>query len=179
MTGDRLPVFFLKGVGQGLATAPFRKETLTDPLEPMPTVPEWLASYGVTPGGHVRVRPVRGRLVRPAGPAETPDGRVPGGRVRGHLRVRGPVSGIACVRRLAGLAPHSVRAGTHGPVGRRRGRRGKEPIMAMDIQDDQKVVVYKDGVDRYEGLWGNRDEDYDGDFYLLADVEEADIIVVC
>ena len=28
----------------------FRKETLTDPLEPMPTVPEWLASYGVTPG---------------------------------------------------------------------------------------------------------------------------------
>ena len=50
MTGDRLPVFFLKGVGQGLVTALFRKETLTDPLEPMPTVPEWLASYGVTPG---------------------------------------------------------------------------------------------------------------------------------
>lgn len=50
MTGDRLPVFFLKGVGQGLTTALFRKETLTDPLEPMPTVPEWLASYGVTPG---------------------------------------------------------------------------------------------------------------------------------
>ena len=44
MTGDRLPVFFLKGVGQGLVTALFRKETLTDPLEPMPTVPEWLAS---------------------------------------------------------------------------------------------------------------------------------------
>ena len=39
--------------------------------------------------------------------------------------------------------------------------------MAMDIQDDQKVVVYKDGVDQYEGLWGNRDEDYDGDFYVL------------
>lgn len=50
MTGDRLPVFFLKGVGQGLVTALFHKETLTDPLEPMPTVPEWLASYGVTPG---------------------------------------------------------------------------------------------------------------------------------
>lgn len=50
MTGDRLPVFFLKGVGQGLATALFRKETLTDPLEPMPTIPEWLASYGVSPG---------------------------------------------------------------------------------------------------------------------------------
>ena len=50
MTGDRLPVFFLKGVGQGLAAAVVRKETLTDPLEPMPTVPEWLASYGVTPG---------------------------------------------------------------------------------------------------------------------------------
>ena len=49
MSGDRLPVFFLKGVGQGLAMALFRKETLTDPLEPMPTVPEWLASYGVTP----------------------------------------------------------------------------------------------------------------------------------
>lgn len=49
MTGNRLPVFFLKGVGQGLATALFRKEALTDPLEPMPTVPEWLASYGVTP----------------------------------------------------------------------------------------------------------------------------------
>ena len=51
--------------------------------------------------------------------------------------------------------------------------------MAMDIQDDQKVVVYKDGVDQYEGLWRDRDEDYDGDFYLLADVEEPDIIVVC
>ena len=51
--------------------------------------------------------------------------------------------------------------------------------MAMDIQGDQKVVVYKDGVDRYEGLWRDRDEDYDGDFYLLADVEEADVIVVC
>lgn len=25
--------------------------------------------------------------------------------------------------------------------------------MAMDIQGDQKVVVYKDGVDQYEGLW--------------------------
>lgn len=49
--------------------------------------------------------------------------------------------------------------------------------MAMDIQDDQKVVVYN--VDQYEGLWGNRDEDYDGDLYLLADVEEADVIVVC
>ncbi|WP_270308108.1 hypothetical protein [Bifidobacterium adolescentis] len=51
--------------------------------------------------------------------------------------------------------------------------------MAMDIQDDQKVVVYKDGVDQYEGLWRDRDEEYDGDFYLLADVEEADVIVVC
>lgn len=49
MTGDRLPAYFLKGIGQGLATVLFRKETLTDPLEPMPTVPEWLASYGVTP----------------------------------------------------------------------------------------------------------------------------------
>lgn len=47
--------------------------------------------------------------------------------------------------------------------------------MAMDIQDDQKVVVYKDGVDQYEGLWRDRDEDY----YLLADVEEADVIVIC
>lgn len=55
MTGNRLLVFFLKGVEQGLATALFRKETLTDPLEPMPTVPEWLASYGVTPPGHVRI----------------------------------------------------------------------------------------------------------------------------
>ena len=51
--------------------------------------------------------------------------------------------------------------------------------MAMDIQDDQKVVAYKDGVDQYEGLWCDRDEDYDGDLYLLADVEEADVIVVC
>lgn len=49
MTGDRFPAYFLKGVGQGLATALFRRETLADPLEPMPTVPEWLASYGVTP----------------------------------------------------------------------------------------------------------------------------------
>lgn len=51
--------------------------------------------------------------------------------------------------------------------------------MAMGIQGDQKVVVYKDGVDQYEGLWRDRDEDYDGDLYLLADVEEADVIVVC
>lgn len=72
-----------------------------------------------------------------------------------------------------------MRAGTHGPVGRRRGRRGKEPIMAMDIQDDQKVVVYKGGELEYEGLWAGRPENYDGDFYLLANVEEPDIIVVC
>lgn len=29
--------------------------------------------------------------------------------------------------------------------------------MAMGIQGDQKVVVYKDGVDQYEGLWRDRD----------------------
>lgn len=51
--------------------------------------------------------------------------------------------------------------------------------MAMDIQGDQKVVVYRDGKPEYEGLWADRPEDYDGDFYLLADVEDADIIVVC
>lgn len=51
--------------------------------------------------------------------------------------------------------------------------------MAMDIQDDQKVVVYKGGELEYEGLWAGRPENYDGDFYLLANVEEADVIVVC
>lgn len=179
MTGDRLPVFFLKGVGQGLATALFRKETLTDPLEPMPTVPEWLASYGVTPGDTSAFDRCEADWYALLDRRKRRMDAFLAGAFAGHLRVRGPVSGIACVRRLAGLAPHSVRAGTHGPTGRRRGRRGKEPIMAMDIQDDQKVVVYKDGVDQYEGLWRDRDEDYDGDFYLLADVEEADVIVVC
>ena len=51
--------------------------------------------------------------------------------------------------------------------------------MAMDIQDDQKVVVYKGGELEYEGLWAGRPENYDGDFYLLADVAVAAVIVVC
>lgn len=51
--------------------------------------------------------------------------------------------------------------------------------MAMDIQDNQKVVVYKGGELEYEGLRAGRPENYDGDFYLLANVEEPDIIVVC
>lgn len=38
----------------------------------------------------------------------------------------------------------------------RPARKGAE-TMAMDIQGDQKVVVYKDGVDQYEGLWRDRD----------------------
>lgn len=49
MTGDRLSVFFLKGVWQGVKTALVPHTRRHDPLEPMPTVPEWLASYGVTP----------------------------------------------------------------------------------------------------------------------------------
>lgn len=47
--GDRLLRFFLKGVWQGVKTALVPHARLHDPLEPMPTVPEWLASYGVTP----------------------------------------------------------------------------------------------------------------------------------
>lgn len=51
--------------------------------------------------------------------------------------------------------------------------------MAMDIQGDQKVIVYEGGELEYEGLWADRPEEYDGDFYLLADVEQSDIVVVC
>lgn len=46
---DRLPRFFLKGVWQSVKTALVPRARLHDPLEPMPTVPEWLASYGITP----------------------------------------------------------------------------------------------------------------------------------
>lgn len=44
--GDRLPVFFLKGVGHGVATSLVPRLRVSDPL---PSVREWLASYGVTP----------------------------------------------------------------------------------------------------------------------------------
>lgn len=47
-TEDRLPAFFLKGAGQGFIAALLHRETLADPLEPMPTVSEWLAAHGGT-----------------------------------------------------------------------------------------------------------------------------------
>lgn len=50
--------------------------------------------------------------------------------------------------------------------------------MAMDIQGDQKVIVYEGGELEYEGLWADRPEEYDRDFYLLADVEQPDIVVL-
>ena len=48
MRGDRLPAYFLKGVGRGLVAALLYRETLSDPLEPMPTVAEWLDAHGGT-----------------------------------------------------------------------------------------------------------------------------------
>lgn len=50
--------------------------------------------------------------------------------------------------------------------------------MALDIMDDRKVLVFREGSNVFEGLWGERPEEYDGDFYLLADVEDADILVI-
>lgn len=51
--------------------------------------------------------------------------------------------------------------------------------MALDIMDDQKVLVFREGSNVFEGFWGGeRPEEYDGDFYLLADVEDADILVI-
>lgn len=71
-------------------------------------------------------------------------------------------------------------AGTHDPAVTPEGLAWKgAKTMAMDIQEDQKVVVYRGGELEYEGLWADRPEEYDGDFYLLADVEQPDIIVVC
>ena len=46
--GDRLPVFFLKGVGHGVATSLVPRLRVSDPLPPMPSVREWLESYGGT-----------------------------------------------------------------------------------------------------------------------------------
>ena len=45
---DRLPAYFLKGVWRGLVAALLYRETLADPLEPMPTVAEWLDAHGGT-----------------------------------------------------------------------------------------------------------------------------------
>lgn len=38
--------------------------------------------------------------------------------------------------------------------------------------------VYQGGNLVYEGPWGKRDDEYDGDWYMLADVEEADIVII-
>lgn len=50
--------------------------------------------------------------------------------------------------------------------------------MALDIMDDQKVLVSRGGDTVYEGLWADRPEDYAGDWYRLADVEEDDILLI-
>lgn len=62
---------------------------------------------------------------------------------------------------------------------------GKEPDMAekvspldMEFEPDERVVVYQGGTLVYEGPWGERDDEYDGDWYMLADVEEADIVII-
>lgn len=51
-----------------------------------------------------------------------------------------------------------------------------------DILDEQEVIVYRNGLLDYEGEWGKRPAWLDGhvlaDWYLLGDVESADIIVV-
>lgn len=33
--------------------------------------------------------------------------------------------------------------------------------MALDIMDDQKVLVFREGSNVFEGLWGERPEEYD------------------
>lgn len=43
---DRLRDYFIRGVGEGFAIVMFHRKTLRDPLAPMPTVREWLDSYG-------------------------------------------------------------------------------------------------------------------------------------
>lgn len=62
---------------------------------------------------------------------------------------------------------------------------GKEPDMAekvspldMEFEPDERVVVYQGGTLVYEGPWGERDDEYDGDWYTLADVEMADIVII-
>ncbi len=47
-----------------------------------------------------------------------------------------------------------------------------------EFEPDRKVVVYRDGHVAYEGRWADRDDEYDGTWYLLADVEDADILIV-
>ncbi|WP_137657778.1 hypothetical protein [Bifidobacterium moukalabense] len=62
---------------------------------------------------------------------------------------------------------------------------GKEPDMAekvspldVEFEPDERVVVYQGGTLVYEGPWGERDDEYDGDWYTLADVEMADIVII-
>lgn len=62
---------------------------------------------------------------------------------------------------------------------------GKEADMAekvspldMEFEPDERVVVYQGGTLVYEGPWGERDDEYDGDWYMLADVEESDIVII-
>lgn len=48
----------------------------------------------------------------------------------------------------------------------------------VEFEPDERVVVYRGGNLVYEGPWGKRDDEYDGDWYMLAAVEEADIVII-
>lgn len=50
-----------------------------------------------------------------------------------------------------------------------------------DIRLDQKVIAYADNKVVYEGLWKDAPEDVldcDADWYLLSNVEDADVILI-
>ena len=50
-----------------------------------------------------------------------------------------------------------------------------------DIRLDQNVIAYSDNKVVYEGLWKNVPDDVldcDADWYLLSNVEDADVILI-
>lgn len=47
-----------------------------------------------------------------------------------------------------------------------------------EFSNDEYVIVYRGGNLVYEGPWNERDDEYDGDWYTLASVEEADVIII-
>lgn len=58
--------------------------------------------------------------------------------------------------------------------------------MFNDLIEDQQIIVYRGGRVIYEGLFGAMGEDMRDElsnggysYYLLADVEDADVLAIC
>lgn len=47
-----------------------------------------------------------------------------------------------------------------------------------EFEDDERVIVYQGGNLAYEGPWGERDDEYDGTWYILSHLEQAHILII-